>query len=380
MTSVVADPVEAARELAPVITAYGDEIDAGRRLPADLVAEMQRAGLFRIALPESVGGSRQSPVVITQVVEEVARADGSAAWCVMLASQAGALAGILEPPVMREIFGGEPGGIVAQVARPIGKAVPVDGGYRVTGRWPFASGSSHATWFGGECTLENPAGGEPIVKVAFAPREQVTVHDNWDTHGLRGTASGDFSMDDVFVPENRMIALAESTSPEDWGMYRCLPLVFAGHGSVLLGIAQALLDDTIDLAATKGGWGTAKTLAEMGRVQTAVARARAEIESARRYLYGTLEELWEEVEAGGPGSPERRADLRLAICHASTASLRAMEAVIDAVGTSAIFRSSPMERRIRDLRVASAHIMVGWPMWEAVGRVVLGRPAEMVYF
>lgn len=379
MTTVIADPIAAARELAPTIRGFGDEIDAGRRLPDALVKELQRAGLFRIALPAWVGGSEQSPVVVARVVEEVAKADGSAAWCVMLAGQAAATAGLMAPEVAREVFGAEPGGILAQVARPIGTATPVDGGYRVSGRWPFASGSSHATWFAGECTLDNP-GGDPLIRLAIVPRAEVTVHDNWDTHGMRGSASGDFSVNDVFVPASRMVEMAESADAAAWGPYRCMPLIFIGHGSALLGVAAGMLDDFIDLAGKKGGWGTAKTLAEMGRVQTAAARARAEIESARRYLYGTAEDLWAEVDAGGPGSPQQRAELRLAICHAATASMRALEAVADAAGTSFIFRQSPLERRIRDLRVGSAHIMVGWPMWEAAGRVVLGRPAEMVYF
>ena len=196
-----------AREFASSVKEYSDAIDRERRLPTALVDAMRDAGFFHALVPADLGGQEADPVTAARIVEELARGDGSAGWCVMLAAQSGSFAGFIPKADAQAIWGN--GGIVAGTARPIGRAVATttpEDGFIVSGRWPFASGSSHATWFAGECIIydgEEPrrdADGNEVSRMCFFPASEATIIDTWDTIGLRGTASNDFSAEGSFVP------------------------------------------------------------------------------------------------------------------------------------------------------------------------------------
>jgi alkylation response protein AidB-like acyl-CoA dehydrogenase len=196
---LAADLLAAVGSLTPLIRGLAGQIEGDRRLPGELVRALRDAGLFRLSVPRAYGGPEVDPLTIARVVEELAVADASVAWCVMLAAQASTTAAFLPRTAAAEIFA-NPTTIVAEVARPVGRAEAVEGGYTVNGRWPFASGSNHATWLGGECVITT--NGEPlrdeqgkeIVRLLFFPRADSTVHDTWNTTGLRGTGSNDFSV------------------------------------------------------------------------------------------------------------------------------------------------------------------------------------------
>jgi indole-3-acetate monooxygenase len=387
-TSVSLDPLAGARALAPRIGARASEIEAGGRLPADLVEEMRVAGLFHLVLPRDLGGVECDPATAGRVVEEVAAADGSAGWCVMIAAQNQGFAGFFEKREIEEIWGH--GGIMAGVARPIGRAIPVmepARGYRVSGRWPFASGSSHADWFGGECLVydgaepRRDAAGNDISLMVAVPRESVTVYNTWDTVGLRGTASNDFSFEDVFVPEGRAIALFQGPPIQPWPAYRAFPLLVMNHGSQALGVARAAIASFAEIARTKAGWGGVP-LHSIPRMQALLAEATVLRESAACYLYAATEELWTAVNADVPESQTAllRSRVRLAAAHAAQASVRAVDLVHGAAGTTALFRKSPLERQFRDMHAAAAHVMIGSMVYEAAGRVELGNAAEYPFF
>jgi alkylation response protein AidB-like acyl-CoA dehydrogenase len=377
--------LEAARALQPRIRALADEIESGRALPPVLVQELAAAGLFTMTLPRDLDGGEVDPVTVGMAIEELARADGSVGWCVMLASMTAALAGFLPEWTAREIFNG-PAAVVAGSLRPIGRAVPVDGGYRVTGRWPLASGSSHASWFGGECIVMNGdepargADGEPLHRIAIMPASACAVHDTWRALGLRGTASHDFGVEDLFVPAERVTAPAEEFRSHSWPLYRCMPLNAIGHGSHALGVAQGALDDFREVAVSKRAYGGQAVLRDLPRVQERMAHARALVESARTYLYGTTGQGWSELLAGGEVNADLRATVRLTASHAMQSAVQAVDIMQELAGTSAIFQSSTLERRFRDLRTAAAHVMVGPLTFEAAGSVTLGLEAGMAYF
>ena len=376
--------IEAARALVPQIQALSGLMEHERRLLPSLVDALTRAGLFRMAVPRSLGGGGADPLTVARVVEELAKADGSTAWCVMLAAQVASAAGFLPEAGAVEVFGRDPAAIAAGVLRPVGRAIPVAGGYRVSGRWPFASGSSHATWFGGECVIldgENPRrdeSGKLITRLFFIPREQFTVHDTWTVIGLRGTASNDVSVDDRFVPEARTYHVHVAPPRDPGPLYRALPLVYLGHGSHALGIAQAALDALISQRTATTAARCA--LREQTRLQAQVAEAQALIESARHYLYGAAEDLWLTVLAGDEGTAEQQARVRLAISHAARSAVQAVDLLYAAAGTAAIFDENPLDRRFRDIHTAAAHVMVGPTTFEAAGRVALGLGAGMPFF
>lgn len=379
-----ASQLDAAHALAPMLCAMAAQIEEERKLPQAAVEALRGAGLFHLTVPRELNGVQADPITLAQVVEEVAAADGSAGWCVMIAAQNATLSGFADRAAAETMFAG--GGIIAGVARPIGRAVPQNGGFIVSGRWPFASGSSHADWFAAECRRYDGDGdqpmtdevGNPVSYMAFLPREQVTVHDTWHTTGLRGTASHDFSVERVFVPEPFMLRMFPAPW-HPWPFYRTLALMFITHGAHALGIGRAAVAAAMEAARRKIGWGTDRPLAEQARLQGQIAEAFVLVESAREHLHGATRRLWEAAQRGDELG-RLNARVRLATSHAATASWRAIDIVHGALATSAIFTSSPLERQLRDMRTAAAHVMVGPLTYEAAGRVELGLPAGMPFF
>lgn len=384
MTAAVTRVLDAAKALASTITAAGDRIEDERELPRELVDQFLDAGLFHLDVPSSYGGVEVDPMEASRVVEEVSAADGSAGWCVMLAMQAGLFGGFIPPDVAAEVLGNR--GVFCGTARPIGRAVPVEGGYRISGRWPFASGSSHGTHFTGEALLyeggsETPAkneDGTDRVIPFFVPREQVTIFDTWDTVGLRGTASHDFAITDTFVPDSHVFDF--SKPQHEWALFRCGALVFMNHGAHALGLGRSGLAAAREVLTTKRGWGGVP-LHEVGRVQEIFAVATARYEAAHTYYYATGEALWTDVlESGGEGDPVLRAKARLAANHALTESLAVVDMLHRVCATTAIQRSNALDRVFRDIHAAAAHVMVGPLVYEAAGRVLLGQPADFPLF
>jgi alkylation response protein AidB-like acyl-CoA dehydrogenase len=367
-----------------MLRALADEIERDRRLPEQAVEALRQSGLFHLTVPTELGGLQADPITLAQVVEEIAAADGSAGWCVMIAAQNATFAGFMDRTAAAATVSS--GGILAGVARPIGRAVPTAGGYHVSGRWPFASGSSHADRFAAECLRydgdsdqpQRDEAGNAVSYMALLPRAQVTIHDTWHTTGLRGTASNDFSAGAVLVPEPFVFRMFPPPW-HPWPFYRSLPLLFVTHGAHALGIGRAAVAATIEAAQRKIGWGTSRPLAEQPRLQLQLAEAFVLVESAREHLHGATARLWDAAQRGEePGRLNAR--VRLATSHAATASLRAVDLLHGALGTSAVFAGSPIERQFRDLRTASAHVMVGPLTYEAAGRVELDLPAGMPFF
>ena len=363
-------------------------IEAERRLPPGLVEVFLDAGLFHIMLPASLGGPELHPLTAARVVEEIARADGSAGWTVMIAAQNAGLAGFMPRAAAQQIWG--PRDIVGGTARPIGRALAVDRpepGFTIDGRWPFASGSSHATWFAGECEVFDgdqrrlDARGEGVTRVVFVPREEVVVHDVWFTTGLRGTASNDFSIAGSFVPAARGFQMIVDEPLDPWPLYRALGLVFMNHGSQAIGVARAALETAREVFLSKRGWGGV-ALSGQPRIQAVVAEATVLIESARQYLYLAANELWAALqgETPEPTLAALRARLRLAASHCVDASVEAVDLLHRTVGTTGIMTASPLDRQFRDIHTAAAHVMVGPLTYEAAGRVELGFEAEFPFF
>src|SRR5215831_16131860 len=237
--------IEAARALAPQIAACADESERARRLPLPLVHAMAQAGLFRLWIPRSLGGEETDPMTLVRVVEEVSRADGATGWCLAIGGEYGVFGGYLPADAAREIYGSDPLVRTAGALRPFGNAVIVDGGYRVTGRWPLGSGCQHSGWIVGGCRIldgDQPRllpDGTPLVCLMFFPATDCEILDTWHSIGLRGTGSHDYTAADVFVPVARSLSFREP--PVEPGPLYAVPTV-ALFGAVLaavpLGIAR----------------------------------------------------------------------------------------------------------------------------------------------
>ena len=251
MANAGTDPLqlEAARALAPEISARAADSEAARRLAPELAAKLAAAGLFSICVPARYGGGELSARDVLRVIEAVARADGAAGWCVMIGATTGVLAASLPEPFAREIYAANPRVVTGGAAAPIGRARAVAGGHQVSGRWSFGSGCQHSDWLVGGTVMDTP--GE--ARLMFFARDQVQIHDTWYTGGLRGSGSHDFEVADAFVPEGRSVRLG-SRPLCDGPLYRfpVFGLLALGVCAVALGIARRALDELVELAVEEG--------------------------------------------------------------------------------------------------------------------------------
>ncbi len=384
-TTQDADHLAAARALVQRIRELAPQIESERRLLPELVEAFREAGFFHMHVPRAAGGSESDPLVAARVVEEVSSGDGSAGWCVMIGQRNAGFSAFMPEERAREVFG--EGRIACGTARPTGRAVLQGESFAVTGRWPFASGSSHADYFGAECMLFD--GDEPIrdaegnhkSRMLMVPRSEVTIHDTWHTTGLRGTASNDFEVRGALVPADRGFQMLVDGPKYDWPLYRAPQLIFMNHGSQSLGVAAGAIDSAKEIVATKIGYGSDRPLREQPRIQGVIAEAMVTVASAREYLYQQAGLLWSDVQAT-TNEPDAvlRARVRLAASNATRSSLRAVDLLHSAVGTSALFQTTALERQFRDIHMASAHVMISQFTYEAAGRVEMGLEAEFPFF
>jgi alkylation response protein AidB-like acyl-CoA dehydrogenase len=377
------DLVEAARQLAPMIRAQRVESERQRRLPADLVAAMHARKLFRMFVPVEFGGLETDIVTAARVVEEVATADGAAGWNLMIGSTYGLMASLLPQAVARTIYG-PADAVVAGALRPTGTARAVAGGYVVDGRWAFASGIQHATFWNAGCIVTDGTvprrtdSGAPEIRLVFFPPRDGTLIDTWDVGGLRGTGSHDYAVTNLFVPADHTIALEDQPWPP--GVLYRTPLqvlLDTSMAAVGLGIGRAAIDAFYDIAAVKqSSAGSSKPLAARTMPQMNVAKAEALLLSARAFLYETATGVWSDVLAGRAPDARQLALARLARINVIAAASQAIDLVYEAGGGSSIYATCPLERCLRDIRTASQHVSMATANYEVIGRVLLGLPPD----
>ena len=373
-----------ARELALRVRACADDIERGRRLPAPLVAELADAGLFRMCVPRKLGGPEVDAATMIRAIEAVAQADGSAGWCVMIAATSGVLSAYLPEDTAREIYAVAPNVVTGGVFAPVGTAVVVDGGYRVTGRWAFASGCEHCQWLmGGSVVLADGtpqllAGGLPNSRLMLFPASHVQIIDTWNVSGLRGTGSHDIAVVDLFVPEDRSASLI-TDRPRQPGLLYLFPvfgLLALGIAGVATGVARRAIDELVQLAGAKTPAGSRRRLAERAAIHLQVAQAEAALRSARAFLFETVEQTWQSAAASGEVTVQQRALLRLAATQATANAANAVDWMYTAGGGTSVYATSPLQRCFRDIHVVTQHMMVAAPTYELTGRIFLGLEAD----
>lgn len=377
-SSSTLDELSAARELRAHISALTDDIESAKQLPPELVAELNARGLLSMTIPESLGGSERSPLEVLQVIEELAYADSAAAWCAMIYLTTAVSSAQLPEQWAEEIYrvnGKRP--ITAGATAPTGRARRVEGGLEVSGRWAWGSGTHHADWIVGGCMVEEgddllrfPTGA-PAVHVVFFEKSQVTLHDNWDPSGMRGTGSVDFEVDKVFVPEGRWIVQGSEQLNIDTPLYRYPFFGFfaACVAAIPLGIARRALDDFVGLARGKGTG--RKSLAESSLTQMEFGQANALAEAARHYLFAVTQEVWSDVSAGRDASDEQKRQLRLAATQATTLAAQCVDRLYNAGGGTSLQGHCSLQRHFRDVHVATQHRMVSTGMAQLAGAMAL---------
>jgi alkylation response protein AidB-like acyl-CoA dehydrogenase len=379
-TAASTDLIDAAKALAPLIDSYREESERERTLPAALVAALAQRGLLRMYVPRSRGGLEVDPITCFRVLEELARADGAVAWNVMNWAAGGLYAARLAEPVAREVYGRNPSVVISASLAPKGRAEAVAGGFRLSGRWPLASGCAHASWLVAGAVIiagDRPAfrpDGAPDVRLMVVPRAECEILDTWCAAGLRGTGSHDFAVQEAFVPQERTFAFPDGPSFEPGPLYR--GSIFDGLvriiSPVALGIARAALDTFTELASRKVPTRTASLLRDRATVQAQLAQAEALVRSARALVFETTTATWETLVAGEPLSEEQSALQWLAAVHAVTSCAHAVDTVFTLGGATSVYTTSRLERCFRDIHVVTQHVGVSPWQWERVGRHFLG--------
>jgi alkylation response protein AidB-like acyl-CoA dehydrogenase len=371
-----------ARALAPLLAASAGEIEERRRLPPALLDALFAAGLFRLLLSRSCGGAEVDLPRFAAIVEEIAKSEASAAWCLCQASGCSMVAAYLDPEVATAIFGRDKRAVLAWGPGPQSRARAVSGGYRVTGSWSFASGGRHASWRGGHCIVEEADGsprraadGQPVWRTMLFPAERAAMEDVWQVIGLKGTGSDSFAVTDLFVPHEYSVSRDDPAERREAGpLYRFSANSYfsAGFAGVALGIARSTLDAFLRLAGEKTPRGFRSRLAENVATQMELGQAEARLRAARSYLYATLDEAWAAVQQTEIAPLEQRMAIRLAATQAIQEAMAVVDFAYHAAGATAVFARNDFERRFRDMHTVAQQLQGRRSHFATVGQFLLG--------
>lgn len=375
------------QDLRAVIDAHAEHSDEQRHLAAEIAHAMADAGLYRVAVPRSLGGYECHAIDQIKTIEAVSELHGSSGWNLMIGIEnMGILGAYYQRDVLKPLYD-DPRLIIAGTLNPLGTAVRVDGGYRVSGRWPFASGVHNATYFWSQSIVHE--NGERVrdgsgyeLCESMVPVADVEIIDTWQVSGLRGSGSHDVELHELFVPDQFITRIGKMQPLESGTLYR-LPVysrLAYNKVGVATGIARSAIRHFRQLAVTKKPRATFAPLSHRPDAQRAMAEAERLVGSSRSYVFETVSDLWDTVEKGDVPERQQRARLQLACSGAASESVRAVEMLHSAAGASANFLSNPLERCMRDVMVVRQHIMVSPQYTDAIGRVLMGLESGTFLF
>ncbi|MDX3537508.1 acyl-CoA dehydrogenase family protein [Streptomyces sp. MB09-01] len=367
-----------ARRAVPLLREAAPATEAARGLPAETVELLRKVGVWRAAMPREWGGPDLTSVQQVELLELLAQGDPSAAWCAMIGMDSGIYAGYLDPGAAKEIYHGIDL-VTAGALFPTGTAEKTDGGYRISGRWRFASGIGHADVLMASCiVLENgadvpdPVTGEPRQWRVFAAAPgQFTVHDTWHTTGLRGSGSHDYSADGLFVPDRHVFTMSRPRT--DRVLLRTPDAVQRKMPGVPLGLARAAIDYAVSLADGRRDRETGTPWTSDLRVHEVIGRCEMELHAARASVYASLNDQWDGLEAGRSELRAERVTTALARYHAFQSARRIVQALYDLLGGTAVYTSaSPFDRWLRDANTMCQHAVAQDAVLQMAGVVRLG--------
>jgi alkylation response protein AidB-like acyl-CoA dehydrogenase len=370
---------DTANELAEKVAANADQIDIDRQIPTGLTNELADKGFFRLLLPKSLGGAQLAHLDFLKILEIFAAEDGSTGWCINQ-NNVFSTNSLRMPQGIAETIYAESRAVVTNgPPDSSARAVPCDGGYKLSGRWNFSSGITHASWIAALAPVL-PADQEPSTvfvresgRVMLIPKNDVKFVDFWPVHGLRGTASFSFEVEDLFIPEER--TYSPTNQPREDGPVYGIPitLLFAsGFSTVALGIAQASLGTAIDLAEIKIPGRASKLLQDEPTTQRIIGEAQAIWHSAKSFLRDAHASVWESAAANKPLTAEQRIKLRLAATFGIRKSKEIVEIAYELCGSNAILDTNPIQRQFQDIHVVSQHIQGRATHFETAGQFFMG--------
>ena len=364
--------------VAPTLTEHAADSEVLARLNAPSIEALRKTRLLRFVCPKERGGDEADPVTQLEIIEALARIDGSAAWSVgILAVVSMVVAAFLPPASGKKIFAsGVPP--MAGTLSPRGRAEPVDGGYRVGGRWSFGSGIHHADW-----VLASPAvPGEPFpaaVRIVVLPRNQVVIHDNWQVAGLRASGSCDYGIEDVFVPEEMTFRFTDMQSGAAVAGGTALKLgmpalLMPFHYGIALGVARRALDEVTVQAIEKSRGRPPSPLVTQAQFQFSLGKAELELAAARALAISVMSAAWEQAATGSVPPPAMQAEVRAAASYVTEVAQRVTTVAFQSVGGGALFDTNPLQRCFRDIYAAGQHFAMSQSSFRALGQFRLNQP------
>lgn len=371
---------DTADALAPQLLRRSREIDQQRHLPQDIAEQLAQSGFYRLVVPENLGGLGISPTLFCELCETLAKANGSTAWCVFIGATSQYLFGALPQEQLKQMLS-NPNVITSGVFADSGTAqyMERDGqaGYLINGHWRWGSGCRNAEWISGGIHEVNALGervsADPALTRVFFRPEEIRIADNWHVSGMRGSGSSDYVAENVWVPKSRMAGDVEDTEHASQPIYQFPKFALLGIpiGAICLGMARASLDEVIRASKEKTPQGSRRSLSLRPSLHIDVATADAALSAARSYFYQSIDEGWKAAQRA-PGSLEDRRKMRTANVHAVNTSIDVIDQMYRAMGGTSVYETSCLQQHFRDVHVAAAHMMVGEPVMELAGRVMLG--------
>jgi alkylation response protein AidB-like acyl-CoA dehydrogenase len=362
-----------ASNLGPLIAEHSADGEQNRRVPAVVMKALKEAGLVRMVTPKSLGGLEADPVTCARVVEEVSRFDSATGWTLQAANSGDFYCARLPDEGAQEIYANGPDAVVALAIHPPMEAIPVDGGYRVSGQNPLGSNISDADWF---MTFVHSPDFDGL-RGAFIPKKDLAIVDTWDSMGMRGTDSNDVAIKDAFVPIARTWPLEPVFEPGSHFHGPLYSYPSLGEGIFILapvglGIATQAIDEFKRLAQAKTPFMSATSLRDRPVAQMALGKAEGVLCSARSFFYETVSDAWERTVAGHASTKEEKGKLLLAAVHLMQSSVEAVDHISGVSGTSGIYKRSPIERAFRDIHTLRHHGFVSESRYGTYSQVILG--------
>lgn len=370
---------DALGDLLAMVSAKAAQYSADQQVDAETVEAMKAAGVYRALVPRQFGGDEKSPAEFLRLIEAIAMRDGSAGWVASFGVSHLYLAS-LPQQTLAKVYANGPDVVFAGTIFPPQPAARVDGGFRVSGRWPFGSGSPGASLIGVGIKTDDPtASGLP--RMAVMPAGAVTIEPNWDVIGLRGTGSHDLVVDDVFVGEEWTFVRGAPPTLDICPAYRYPSMALAAQvlAVVGLGVARAALDLMADMAGRRGSITGAPLMAQRANVQMALAKGEAQLRSTRAWFFDITEQTFTTILAGDKPAREQVALIRMAASQAARTGADVTRMLFEQAGTAGIFNSHPLARLLQDALVVNQHAFLNEATWQSAGRVLLGLDSPAGY-
>jgi indole-3-acetate monooxygenase len=370
-----------ARELQTLLDRHGPEMDRRRELVPEVVEALVARDMLRLLLPRSLGGQEIDLIDYAKACEALAWADASTAWFVNQSNVSSATSAAAMPPeAARALFAGPREGLAWGAKHGLSRAIRVEGGYRLSGTWSFASGGRHTRLLGAHSAVQNADGsphiryGRPDDRSFVFLRSEARIVDDWHVLGLRGTGSDTYTVEDLFVPDAHAPARDAPEERREKGPLYTIQstLLYAtGFCSVSLGVGRRLLEAYIALARGKHSRASSNAMAVNNAIQREIGQLEARLSAARAFLHEVALEAYQAA-AADRLDLDLRMRLRLATTHGMNEATDVSIACYRAAGTTAILDAQPFERRFRDAMSVSQHLQAMLPHIEMVGRHILG--------